>query len=483
MDTKREGRRNREWHETDRTGQPIALWLHGLAALGDERWEDAVDMLRRFLDLSTHDKNRILAYMNLSTCYVALERYDCALEALDQAEQYGAQTPEMVHGRATTYACAGRIQEAIATFKSFRSRWPRQARQLAVKEDIRELRRIKRGVLTPGDYLLDHLKQKLSHDIDMGDFHLVERKGRRMIAANPDRPEGHFALGLACVEQARYEEALAAFLAAHAREPDYVPTLYNIGRTYLLRGDPEQAIPWLEQILARDPDHVPVLHQLGVACERLGRRDAALAWWQRALEIDPDYDLVRESLHKIGEGPAPSAPPLPPETRELKRVTRLVKSRMRHPHVCRNGGVSLTYDEIGFVLEDAENPLNGTAYSAPYNLGEIPEHEKGHVLDMIGMVKMLLGLVDFGDTRYVSVLVYYSDRPMFGYEARFSRNERIALNTMGQFIVTEVPRFFKLRIDSDLGTPYGNPMQGVLMYLDQPEKPGVFISTMPDTSV
>jgi hypothetical protein len=31
----------------------------------------------------------------------------------------------------------------------------------------------------------------------MGDWHLVERKGRRMSAADPQRPEGHFALGYA----------------------------------------------------------------------------------------------------------------------------------------------------------------------------------------------------------------------------------------------------------------------------------------------
>lgn len=85
----------------------------------------------------------------------------------------------------------------------------------------------------------------------MGDFHLVERKARRMMAANPRRPEGHFALSVACVEQGRYQEALDALLSAHACDADYVPTLHNIGHTYLQLGEPEQSILWLERAAYR----------------------------------------------------------------------------------------------------------------------------------------------------------------------------------------------------------------------------------------
>lgn len=75
-----------------------------------------------------------------------------------------------------------------------------------------------------------------------------------MIAADPHRPEGHFGLGVACLKRDRYQEALEALLAAHTREPDYQPTLYNIGHAYLQLGEPEQAIPWLERALHQEPD-------------------------------------------------------------------------------------------------------------------------------------------------------------------------------------------------------------------------------------
>jgi hypothetical protein len=33
-------------------------------------------------------------------------------------------------------------------------------------------------------------------------------------------------------------------------------------------------------------------------------------------------------------------------------------------------------------------------------------------------------------------------------------------------------------MDSDLGSPYGDPMQGTLIYLNQHPQPGVLVSTM-----
>jgi tetratricopeptide (TPR) repeat protein len=474
VNTKRKHRSPRQ------TSQPVAFWLHGLAAMGDERWEEAISAFQRFANLTTDKK---MAYFNLSTCYEALERHDDTLEMLDKIEQHDPENPEAVHSRAITYACMGRIQDAITTFKAFRRRWPRQARQSEIRNDLRKLQRISRGELPPGDYLVDYLQEQISLNVEMGDYHLAERKAQRMIAANPDRPEGHFALGLACLEQDRYEEALDALLMAHDCNPDHISTLYNIGYTYLKLDKPEQALSWLEQTQERDSQHLAALYQLGVACERLGRREGALAWWRRALEIKPDYYLAQQRLHEIDEGPKPKEPPLPPQVQQMKRLTPLIKAQMRRPRVYRNGAVTLTYDRIGFVLEDTENPHNATLYSGgPFFLSKVPHKDKEHLLDMIGMVKMLLHLINAENTRRVAVLVYYPDRPIFSYQARFERDELVDFDAHGQFVVTEVPRFFKMNIDSDLSTPYGDPMQGMLIYLNQTQKPGILINTLKQPS-
>lgn len=446
--------------------------------MGDERWEEAVVALKSFLDLSDTPAERPLAYFNLSACYLALGQYDDALTALDEAERYTPDDPEIVHSRAVIYACAGRVKEALAAFNEFARRWPRQARRFETRNTTRQLRRIQRGKIPAGDYLVGHLQEQIGHNVEMGDWDIVERKARRMIAANPDRPEGHFALGIACVEQGRYQEGLDGLLVAHDRDPDYALTLYNIGHAYLKLNEPEQALPWLERALRQEPKHLPTLHQLGVACERLERRDEALAWWRRALKIDPDHYLAQQRLHEVGQGPEPTEPPLPPKFRQMKALTPVVKARMKRPQVHRTDAVTLTYDgEVGFVLEDTENRRNATVYAGgPFRIGRVAN--ESDLLDMIGTIKMLLHMVNVENTRRVAVLVYYANRPIFSYQARFERGEAVEFDANGQFVVTEVPRFFKLSIDSDLATPYGDPMQGVLIYLNQSQEPGILISTL-----
>ncbi len=456
--------------------QTTVFWLHGLAALGDERWEEAINAFRQFLDTVTDDEDRLMACYNLNTCYAESGQYDKALEILDEAEQYAPDDPEIIHDRGIVYACAGRIEEAIKAFEEL----GRRSRRYNIRHNLKQLRRIARGKLPPGDFLLDHLKEQLSHNVDMGDFHLVERKAHQMLEANPARAEGHFALGLACLEQKRYEEALEAFLAAHDRDPDYAPTIHNIGHTYVKIDSPEQALPWLERAYERDPEHIATLHQLGSAYEQLDQRDEAVMWWQKVLKIAPNHYLTQKRLHEIGEGPEPEEPPLPPQFHQIKRMMPIVKGRMRKPHIYRNGEVTLTYDRIGFTLEDTENPHNASIHAGtPYNLGRVPDQDADHVLDMMGMVKMLLQSVDADNTRSVAVLVYYQDRQPFNYQARFAQGEMITFDSKGQFVVTEVPRLFKVNIDSDLVTPYGNPMQGLLIYLSHPRKPGILISTLP----
>lgn len=461
----------------DRASNPMIPWLHGLAAMGDEQWQEAIAALQRFLEMTDKPGDRRTAYQNLGACYLALARYDEALTALDEAERDGPDDPDTFHSRGVTYACAARLPEAIAAFELYTRRWPKQARQQETRKFIRQLRRAQRGKISPEAYLVDHLQEQVSDNLELGDYQLVEQKARRMIRADPHRPEGHFALGVVCLENDRYPEALKAFLAAHDRDPKYAPTLYNIGHTYLQLGEPENGLAWLERARRRDPQHLATLHQLGLACERLGRRDEAVAWWRRALRIDPHYQLAQQRLSEIGQGPELAEPPLPPSSQQLKRLMPMVKARMKQPVVRRNEGVTLTYDGgVGFVLEDEENAHNATVYAGdPFRTAQIMDED---ILDLIGLVKLLLRMINVKNTRDVAVLVYYANRPTFNYQARFKQGQRIEFDAHGQFVVSEVPRFFKLRIDSDLSTPYGDPMQGTLIYLNQHPAPGFLVSTL-----
>ncbi|MBA4379667.1 MAG: hypothetical protein C0393_03095 [Anaerolinea sp.] len=462
----------------DRASNPVIPFLHGAAMMGDERWDEAIVALQRFLELIGDSPDRWMAYQNLGACYLALERFDEAMAALDEVERLQPDDPEALYSRGVTCACAARIPQAITIFELYTRRHPEQARQREVKQTLRTLRRIECGEIPPGSFLLGHLQEQIKHNLEVDDFHLIERKARQMIAAVPERPEGHFALGVACLEQDRYPKALDAFLTAHLHDPNYEPTIYNIGHTCLKMERPAEAFVWLERALRRNPKNLAALHQLGVACERMGRRDEAIAWWRRALKLDPNYYLAQQRLHEIGEGPPPVEPPRPLEAVEFHRLLPLIKTRMKHPEIFRNGGLTLIYQPgVGFVLEDAENPLNGTIHTGgPFNVGGFELEED--LLDFMGMVKMLLRLIGTHNTRDIAILVYYEDGDTFNYQARFQRGKRIGFDAHGQFVITETPRFFKLRVDSDLVTPYGNPMQGKLIYLNQHPKPAILVSTL-----
>ena len=65
-----------------RATNPVIWFLHSTALMGDERWDEAITALRRFLELDKNPDNRQMAYQNLSACYLTLERFDEALGAL-----------------------------------------------------------------------------------------------------------------------------------------------------------------------------------------------------------------------------------------------------------------------------------------------------------------------------------------------------------------------------------------------------------------
>lgn len=461
----------------ERVPEPLRFWLHGLAAMGDERWEEAIPPLQRLVELTDQPDGRYMAYQNLSACYLALECFDDALAALDQAEIETPAGPDSLHDRGVIYACAGRLPKAIATFTEFRDRWPKQARLRDTHNLLRQLRRAQRGKSPPETYLVDHLQEQVSHNLTTGDYALVERKARRMIAADPQRPEGHFGLGLAYLEQGRAAEALAPFQIAHTLNPKHQPTLYNLGQTYLKLDQPDQALVWFERARKREPQNPATLHQLGLACERLGRREEAVDYWQRALRIDPQYLSAQQRLHEVSAGPPPVDPPLPPESQMLRRMLSPLKTHMKQPQVYRTDAVTLTYDaHVGFVLEDRGNARNGTIHAGgPFRTAFLHDED---LLDLLGLVKLLLRLMNAENTRSVAVIVYYAERPAFYYQARWQDGKLVEDDHDGQFVVTEVPRFFKLRIDSDLSTTYGEPMQGMLIYLNQQPKPGFMINTL-----
>lgn len=456
---------------------PYQSWFHALACLGNEQWEEAIQAVEIFLAQTIEPKNQGVAYQNLAHCYTSLGQYDTALQMLEKADNNLPDNINTAYNRALTLAYAERISEAETVFKEISTQWRREARQRDVKQSLQTLQKIKNGDLPQGAYLAEHLQAKAEDNIEVGDFELAEQKYRRVTAILPQEPEGHFGLGISLLGQDRFEEARKAMMSAYTLAPDHTGTLYNIGYIYNCLQQPQDAIPWLQKASATDSDYLAAVYQLGLAYEQLGEIEEAVGCWQTILKKEPDDYAAIEKLHEHGRSDPPQEPPPSPKNQELHRMIPIAKERMVRPLQVRTGGILLTVDpDVGFTLEDSSNVKNATVYAGkPFETGIMLNKD---IQDLMGIVKLHLTTMNANNTRHVTIMVHYENKPSFIYTSTYNRKERIDFDADGRFLTHLTPTFFKFKVDSDLESPLGLPLQGLFIYIKNGPSKGMVVSTI-----
>ena len=460
----------------DRSVEPIVLWRRSLAAMGDERWVDAIANLKLFLPWA-EGVDKASTYQNLGTCYLEMGLYDDFVSAFEEALKLSPDDSDLLLMQGVAYACQGHIKDAILNFETYKRRLSPRSRQQSIKERLQLLRRIERGEAPQNTYRYEFLMEQISHNLEVDDFYLVEHKAKEMISLLPNRPEGHFYLGVAYLETGRFEEGIDAYKLAVNLNPEHDVSRYNLAYALIKDGRIEEAIPHLELALQYNPKYLAAIHEMGVACKSLGRRDEAIQWWKKALKIDRNYQPARWRLHEVGEDRAPEELPLSQSQAQLRVMIPIAKQRMLHPTIVKKGDLTITYQAgQGFVLEDSRNPGNGTVYlGGPFIVGTMLDED---ILDFMGVMKLSLRSMDATNTRDIAILVYYSNGEIFNYQAHYHRGKQVDRIADGQFRVRELPIFFKLRIDSDLPLPYVKKSQGYTLYLNQQPKLGLLVTSM-----
>lgn len=472
---KRNRPRKKQRKATNRPSPEAQQWVAALSALGNEEWAEAASRFEQFMQGIDNPAKRLPIYHNLTACYLEQGLYDRALAIWDNIAAITPDDPDIWFGRATTYACSGQLAEAIEAFNRFRRAAPAEARRRGTKEMVAQLKQEQRKELPPSSFLYERLEVQLEDNVDLGDYELVKRKSERMIAINDQRPEGHFALGLALLRQQQNEEAFAPFLAAHALEPDYVATLYNLGLAYFRAGQLEEAMTWLERVNQQDETYVSALHVMGRVWQQRDDLEKAVDVWQQVLAIDPDYEPAQQSLFEVGAGPEPEEP-VSPVTEQLRRYGPIVKARMSRPRIYRRDGLTLTLDPgVGFVFEDDGNIRNGTVYAGgPFMQAQMTTTD---VLHFVGVLKLFVRMVNVDNCRDMAILAYYPDDSTFGYELKMT-DDGLQGYGNGRLLSDQVPTHLKVRVDSDLDSPYGSPFSGYFIYLNQGRRPGVAVMTL-----
>ena len=113
---------------------------------------------------------------------------------------------------------------------------------------------------------------------------------RRSLAANPNLPEPHNALGVVNLERGRHESAISQFEASLELAPDWAYARHNLALAHVERGDYAQAEQEYRTAIERTPYHPYLFYNLGVLLQRLNRKSEAEREYRRSLESYEELD-------------------------------------------------------------------------------------------------------------------------------------------------------------------------------------------------
>ena len=151
--------------------------------------------------------------------------------------------------------------------------------------------------LAPGHSATLHLLGVLRHA--QRNFGEAVRLIGAAVAAAPENPSYHAALGAALRGADRTEEALAAYDRAVALRPDFAEAHNHRAVALQHLGRLEAAIEAYRTALAQRPDYAEAYNNLGTALRRAGRGPEAMAAYRSALVHRPNYVDALGNLGKL----------------------------------------------------------------------------------------------------------------------------------------------------------------------------------------
>jgi TolB-like protein/DNA-binding winged helix-turn-helix (wHTH) protein/Tfp pilus assembly protein PilF len=142
--------------------------------------------------------------------------------------------------------------------------------------------------------VLDELTDSRKSDIERAEA-LVEQA----LAASPHNLSAHHARGGLMRAQGRYEEAIAEYETVISLNRNFAQAYAHLGRTKLLAGSIEEAIPLQEQAIRlspRDPNIGNWYYRIGLVHLLQSRADEAIFWLKKARNAAPGLLYVPAHL-------------------------------------------------------------------------------------------------------------------------------------------------------------------------------------------
>lgn len=172
------------------------------------------------------------------------------------------------------------------------------------RERLRSLGYVNLAPARPGETAPDpkdkigllQLVQKAQGLESQGDFAAAERAHLEVLKEIPDSPEAYVNLALVQARQKAFDRAVATLVRGVERLPDSEILLVRLGHTYLVSGQPGEALATMDKVLALNPRSLDALTVRAGILDASGRKDEARRGYERALEIEPESRFLRMSL-------------------------------------------------------------------------------------------------------------------------------------------------------------------------------------------
>jgi len=203
-------------------------------------------------------------------------------EALPMLERLVHEHPESPVFEATAARAlkeAGKLNQALAAYRSAVRRWPTDA---ALRHDLAVAAR--------------EAAQAASGSTAHALHEEAANADRAALALMPDSALAHNGLGLLAVDEGHVQDAAAEFDRAAALDPNNASYLSNLGNARRALGDRAGAEQAYRQAIAISNRSADAANGLGVLLVEAHRPAEAVEWFERALASTPDFAEARLNL-------------------------------------------------------------------------------------------------------------------------------------------------------------------------------------------
>jgi len=236
-----------------------------LAVIANEA-ENALTMVERLL---SREPDNLKGWLFKGEILSLQGRHKAAVDAYSQAVSYAPDSIVGRIGRATSYIILKDYDNALIDINYLHNKWPK---------------------LPAANYL-----QAVVY-FNNGDFVHATETLQLVLAVAPDHVQSHLLIGTVFYLQDQLNQAKKYLEIYLGKVPRQLSATKILAATYLKLGQPESAIPLLEQALGPASEDAQLLILMGAACLQTGAAVRGMENLKKAARIIPDAAAIQTQL-------------------------------------------------------------------------------------------------------------------------------------------------------------------------------------------